>query len=102
MNPKSKKSFRIAGHPIKEGGRVFIIAEAGVNHNQKLDLALRLVDIAADAGADAVKFQTFKAEQVVTEKGEMASYQKKNTGKIQTQRQMLKGLELPEEFYPKL
>lgn len=102
MNPKSKKSFRIAGHQIKEGGRVFIIAEAGVNHNQKLDLALKLVDIAAGAGADAVKFQTFKAEQVVIEEGEMASYQKKNTGKNQTQRQMLKGLELPEEFYPKL
>lgn len=97
-----KVKFSINQHSIKEYGKVFIIAEAGVNHNQKLDLALKLIDTAAETGADAVKFQTFKAEQVVREKGEMASYQKKNTGKVQTQRQMLRGLELPEEFYPEL
>lgn len=99
MRSGNKETFKIAGNPIKEGGRVFIIAEAGVNHNQDLKLALKLVDIAADSGADAVKFQTFKAEQVVTEKGQMAAYQKKNTGKVQSQRQMLKQYELPEEFY---
>lgn len=97
-----KKIFKIADQTIMESGKVFIIAEAGVNHNQKLDLALKLIDAASDAGADAVKFQTFKAEQVVVEQAEMASYQKKNTGKVQSQRQMLKNLELPEEFYPKL
>ena len=79
--------------------KVFIIAEAGVNHNGKLDVALKLVDIAAAAGADAVKFQTFKAEQVVTEKGEMALYQKNNLRKVMSQREMLRQFELREEFY---
>ena len=96
----SKRVFRIGKHLIKEGGRVFIIAEAGVNHNGRLDLALKLVDMAATIGADAVKFQTFKAEQVVTEKGKMAQYQERNIGKKQSQREMLKQLELPENFYP--
>lgn len=94
-----KESLRIGNFEIKEYSRVFVIAEAGVNHNQRLDFALKLVDIAAEAGADAVKFQTFKAEDVVTEEGEMASYQKKNTGKKMSQREMLKGLELPDDFY---
>ena len=94
-----KPAFKVCDFEIKEGGRVFIIAEAGVNHNQKLDLALRLIDIAAESGADAVKFQTFKVEDVTTEEGQMASYQEKNIGKVMSQREMLKGLELPEEFY---
>lgn len=96
---RMKKAFKIGKFKIKEHSKVFIIAEAGVNHNQDLNLAVQLVDIAADAGADAVKFQTFKAEDVVTEEGEMATYQKKNTGQMMSQREMLKGLELPEEFY---
>ena len=79
---------------IGNGNPVFVIAEAGVNHNRQLDLALQLVDIAAAAGADAVKFQTFKAEEVVTDSGEMASYQKKNIGKQTSQKEMLKSLEL--------
>lgn len=97
-----KSAFKIDNFEINEGRKVFIIAEAGVNHNQKLDLALKLVDIAAESGADAVKFQTFKAEEVVTEEGEMASYQEKNIGKNLSQREMLKDLELPEEFYPEI
>ena len=67
-----------------------------------MDLALKLVDIAKNAGADAVKFQTFKVKDVVTEQGEMASYQVKNIGKQMNQREMLKNLELPEEFYPEI
>ena len=94
-----KSIFKIGNFEGKEYSKVFIIAEAGVNHNQQLDLALKLVDIAKDAGADAVKFQTFGAEDVVTEKGEMASYQKKNTGEEKSQREMLKDLELPNDFY---
>ncbi len=94
-----KKIFKIGKFEIKEKGRVFIIAEAGVNHNGRLDLALKLVDMAVDIGADAVKFQTFKAEQVVTEKGKMAAYQEKNIGKKESQKAMLKKLELPESFY---
>lgn len=84
---------------IGEKYPVFIIAEAGVNHNGRLDLALKLVDVAAESGADAVKFQTFRAEQVVTKKGEMADYQKTNLGKVESQQEMLKKLELKEQFY---
>lgn len=93
------KIIKIGNKKIGYGYPCFIIAEAGVNHNQSLDLALKLVDIAAEAGADAVKFQTFKAEDVVTEKGEMTSYQKANLSKDMNQRMMLKRLELPEDFY---
>ena len=57
----------------------FIIAEAGVNHNGSLDLALRLADVAADAGADAVKFQTFRAASLVAKHASKAAYQKQNT-----------------------
>lgn len=98
----NKFTFQINNHKILEGERCFIIAEAGVNHNQKLDMALKLIDAAAKSGADAVKFQTFKAGQVVTSEGEMTSYQKKNTGNVQSQLKMLRNLELPENFYPKL
>lgn len=97
-----KNSFKIGSFEIKQNSPVFIIAEVGVNHNQDLNIALKLVDIAADCGADAVKFQTFKAADVVTEEGKMASYQQKNMSKQMSQRQMLKDLELPEEFYPQI
>lgn len=99
MKHIQKQTFKIAKHEIKEHGKIFTIAEAGVNHNGKLDLALKLVDVAADAGVDVVKFQTFKAKQVVTDVGEMASYQKKNLGEDKSQVEMLQELELKEEFY---
>ena len=57
---------------------VYIIAEAGVNHNGNLDLALQLVDIAKASGADAIKFQTFKANKLSSIEAEKAEYQKKN------------------------
>ncbi len=77
----------------------FIIAEAGVNHNGDLALAHRLIDAAADAGADAVKFQTFRAGDLVTATAPQAEYQTVNTGAEESQYAMLKRLELPFEAH---
>lgn len=75
---------------------VFIIAEAGVNHNGSIDVARRLVDVAADAGAGAVKFQTFRADKLVTRRAAKAAYQVANTGTDGSQMDMLRRLELNE------
>ena len=99
---REAREIKIGNKIIGEGKPTFIIAEAGVNHNGRLDLALQLVDVAADAGADAIKFQTFKAEQVVTRSVEMAEYQKKNMDKTESQIKMLKNLEFNEKWYPKV
>jgi N-acetylneuraminate synthase/N,N'-diacetyllegionaminate synthase len=80
----------------------FIIAEAGVNHNGDVDLAHRLIDAAADAGADAVKFQTFRAEGLATPEAPKAEYQYRTTGTEGNQLDMLRRLELSEECYPAL
>jgi N-acetylneuraminate synthase len=74
--------------------RTLIIAEAGVNHNGSLDMALKLVDVAANAGADVVKFQTFNADQLATPKADKAEYQVSNTKDEGSQLEMLRGLEL--------
>jgi len=74
--------------------KVFIIAEAGVNHNGSLDLAKEMIDKAALAGADAVKFQTFKTENLVTKSARKADYQIDNTQSEESQYDMLKKLEL--------
>lgn len=79
------------------GNSTFIIAEAGVNHNGNLDTALALVDTAAEAGADAVKFQTFRAEGVVTANAGKAEYQERTTGSSEGQLEMLRSLQLSRE-----
>ena len=74
--------------------KVFIIAEAGVNHNGSIVLAKKLVDVASEAGADAVKFQTFKAEKLVSKNAPKAHYQQESTDPTESQFEMIKKLEL--------
>ena len=82
--------------------KVFIIAEAGVNHNGSIHLAKKLIDIAANAGADAVKFQTFKAENFLIKNALKAQYQKQTTNKKETQYEMIQKLELNSQIHMKL
>lgn len=82
--------------------KTFIIAEAGVNHNGSLELAIKLIDAAVNAGADAVKFQTFKTEELVTETAPKAEYQIRNIGMGKSQFEMLKQLELSYDCFEKL
>ena len=79
-----------------------IIAEAGVNHNGDIELAKRLIDIAAEAGADFVKFQTFNADRIVTRSAVKAGYQLKTTSSSETQYEMLKSLELSIDMHLEL
>lgn len=79
--------------------QIFIIAEAGDNHNGKFDLALQLVDKAAEAGVDCVKFQTFVTENVISKFAEKADYQKQTTGENESQYEMVKKLELSFEQF---
>ena len=81
---------------------VFIIAEAGVNHNGSITLAKKLIDVASKAGADAVKFQTFKAEKLVAKNAQKASYQKETTDAEESQFAMIKKLELDLDTHQKL
>lgn len=83
----------IQSQNISANNSCFIIAEAGVNHNGDMDLALQMIDIAAEAGADAVKFQTFTADRLVSLDAKTAAYQKNNAG-YDSQYEMLKKLEL--------
>ncbi len=81
---------------------VFIIAEAGVNHNGSIHLAKKLIDSAYDSGADAIKFQTFRAKNLVTKNSEKAKYQKNTTSHNESQFDMLKKLELSKEMHIEL
>ena len=75
--------------------KVIIIAEAGVNHNGNFENAKKLIEAAANAGADYVKFQTFKADKLVSKDAELANYQKVSVENDDTQYKMLKKLEMP-------
>ncbi|NFN92759.1 N-acetylneuraminate synthase [Clostridium botulinum] len=81
---------------------VFIIAEAGVNHNGDINLAKKLVDMAVECGADAIKFQTFKAEESTGVFAQKASYQKENDPINESQFEMIKKLELPFEAFKEI
>lgn len=88
------KPVMIGNRPVGPGQPCFIVAEAGVNHNGDINLAHRLIDAAAGAGADAVKFQSFVTEELVTPGTQKAGYQVETTGKEGGQYEMLKVLEL--------
>lgn len=94
--------IKIGSRWIGEGYPVFIIAEAGVNHNGSLELAKKLVDIAAEARADAVKFQTFRTENMITTGAEKAKYQRESGVDGESQFDMLKKLELSAQEFREL
>ncbi|MEN8224423.1 MAG: N-acetylneuraminate synthase [Bacteroidota bacterium] len=91
------KEIDVSGKIISNNSRVFIIAEAGVNHNGDINLAKKLIDIAADAKADAVKVQAFKTENLILSDVEKAAYQKQTTGQSESQYEMLKRLEISKQ-----
>ena len=82
--------------------KVFIIAEAGVNHNGDLLIAEKMIEVAHEAGADAIKFQTFRSELLVTKNSKKADYQKASDSSSDTQYQMLKKLELNRSDFEQL
>lgn len=91
--------IQIEGSAILFQGRVFLIAEAGVNHNGDIEMAKQLIDVAHQAGADAVKFQTFSAEALATANSPKAEYQLATTDATETQVEMLRKLELSEDAH---
>lgn len=95
-------AIKIANKLISEKSPCFIIAEAGVNHNGDLEMAKKLIDAAKEAGADAVKFQTFRTEEAMTRQAEQAKYQAENTDKKESQFEMVKRLELPYSAFQEL
>ncbi|MDR1470959.1 MAG: N-acetylneuraminate synthase [Synergistaceae bacterium] len=89
----------VNGGSKTDAGGVLIIAEAGVNHNGSLDMALEMVDVAAECGADTIKFQTFKPEMVVCKNAAKAEYQSAATGTGESQLDMIRRYELSESAH---
>jgi N,N'-diacetyllegionaminate synthase len=94
VHSQFKRKFFIGDREMGAGCPVYIIAEAGVNHNGSLELALELVDAAAESGADAVKFQTFRTEELATRRAPKAAYHLETTGVAQSWFDLLKSQEL--------
>ena len=92
----------IEGHKIGPGQPCFVVAEAGVNHNGCMESALQMVDVAARIGADAIKFQTFKAERLLANDAPKAKYQREGTPAEESAHEMLSRLELSEDAYHRL
>lgn len=101
MNRKPSLAFSskimIGPHEVSTASKVFIVAEAGVNHNGDMHLAMQLIDCAAEAGADAVKFQTFSADHLILKNVDKAPYQTATTDAGESQYDMLKKLEVTRE-----
>jgi len=97
-----ERAFALGSRVIGDGAPVFFVAEAGVNHNGDLGLALKLVDAAAECGADAVKFQTFRTDALVSRAAPKAGYQVETTGASESQRDMLARLELSLEAFARV
>ncbi len=94
---KFNKKIKVGNYTIDSNSPVFIIAEAGVNHNGDINVAKQLIDTAVNAGANAVKFQAFKTENLILTNVEKAQYQKTTTGTSESQFEMLKKLEITKE-----
>ena len=94
---KFNKKLNIQNKEISPTSPTFVIAEAGVNHGGDMSVAKKLIDLASDAGADAVKFQTFRAEHLILDSVKKAPYQQKTTEATESQMDMLKKLEVTRE-----
>src|SRR5262249_33025403 len=94
--------IEIAGRRVGDGRRCFVIAEAGVNHNGDMRLARELVALAAESGADAIKFQTFTADRLATAPAPKASHPGARTGREESAHEMLSRLELGREQHLEL
>ena len=93
--------MHIGKNTIGNANPVYIIAEAGVNHNGILDFVIQLIDVASESGADAVKFQTYNTPDLIIETVQKAPYQRRTTAKQENQREMLKKLQIDKKFHLK-
>jgi N-acetylneuraminate synthase len=94
---KFNREIRISNRTIGDSEKVFVVAEAGVNHNGDMNIAKEMIDVAVESGVDAVKFQTFKADKLILKNIEKAPYQKITTSQSESQYEMLKRLEVTKE-----